>query len=236
MATAFVCGATGYTGRALVEELVRRGVHTVAHVRPDSPALATWRERFHALGAAVESTAFDEDAMAEVLSDHGVTHLFQLIGTTRRRAKAAGKSAAVSYEQVDYGLTALLVRAAARSRTDVRFVYLSSLGASPTSPLPYLRARGKAEEAVRHGGMPWVIVRPGPIGGPDREEARPLERAVAVVGDAVLDLAGVVGLRRLRDRYHSIDAHALARVLARLALDDRAAAHVFEPPYDRPVE
>lgn len=236
MSTAFVAGATGYTGRALVEELLRRGVHTVAHVRPDSPALAMWRERFGALGAEVDSTAFDEDALAEVLSDRGVTHLFVTIGTTRKRAQATGTSASESYEQVDYGLTELLVRAAARARGDVHLVYLSSLGASTSSRVPYLRARGKAEEAVRRGGMPHVIVRPGAISGPDREEARPAERLVAEAGDAVLGLAGLLGARRLRDRYHSIDARGLAAVLAQLAFDPGAAGHVFEPPWDRPVQ
>ena len=42
---AFVAGATGLTGRFVVEELVRRGVEVHAHVRSDSPRLAEWRAR-----------------------------------------------------------------------------------------------------------------------------------------------------------------------------------------------
>ena len=41
---AFVAGATGYTGRAVVERLVADGFEAVAHVRPDSSRLASERE------------------------------------------------------------------------------------------------------------------------------------------------------------------------------------------------
>lgn len=234
MATAFVFGATGYTGRALVAALRRRGEHTVAHVRPDSPDLAAWRERFAALGAEASSSAFDEDELAEVLS--GASHLFCTIGTTKKRAAAAGVAAQESYEAIDYGLTALLVRAAARARGDVHFVYLSSLGADARSANAYLRARGKAEEAVRGGGMPWTIVRASFITGPDRPEARPLEQIGARVSDALLGGLGALGLRGPRDRFHSIDAAHLADVLVRLAFDPAARRHTFEPPFERPID
>ncbi|WP_373046508.1 SDR family oxidoreductase [Vulgatibacter sp.] len=237
MSTAFVTGATGYTGRAVVEQLRKRGEHVVAHVRPDSPELAMWRERFAALGAEVDSTAWDdEDAFAEQLSDRGISHLFHLVGTTKKRAQAVGQSATESYEKVDYGLTALLVRAAARSRSDVQFTYLSSLGASATSSNAYLRARGKAEEAVRQGGMPWVIVRPSFISGPDRPEPRPLEQVGAKVSDALLGVAGALGLGTVRDRFHSIDAAHLAAVLVHLAYDPAAQRHTFEPPFTTPID
>ena len=52
-AVAFVAGATGFTGREVVAELVRRGVRTLAHVRPDSSRLDEWRERFEAMGLSL---------------------------------------------------------------------------------------------------------------------------------------------------------------------------------------
>ena len=39
---AIVLGATGLTGRFVVSHLVRAGVRTIAHVRPDSPRLREW--------------------------------------------------------------------------------------------------------------------------------------------------------------------------------------------------
>src|SRR5215208_1501420 len=68
MTTAFVAGATGYTGREVVRQLVERGVRAVAHVRPDSPRLAEWRERFAELGAEVDATPWEEPAMRASLA------------------------------------------------------------------------------------------------------------------------------------------------------------------------
>jgi uncharacterized protein YbjT (DUF2867 family) len=47
-----------------------------------------------------------------------------------------------------------------------RFVLLSSLGADSRSPHHHFRARGHAEELVRAGGIPWVILRAEILWGP----------------------------------------------------------------------
>lgn len=234
--TAFVAGATGYTGREVVRQLVGKGIHTVAHVRPDSPSLDRWRQTFHELGAEVDTTAWDELPLAERLGEIAPRLVFCLIGTTRRRGREATRDGKEeTYDSVDYGLTALLSRAAARARGERRFVYLSSLGASPLSANPYLRARGRAERAVMDSGLPWTLVRPSFITGPDREEPRPLERLAAGVADAALGVAGRLGARRVAERYHSIDASHLAEVLIRLGCDPQAAHHIYEPPFVHPL-
>src|SRR5262245_139273 len=111
MVSAFVAGATGYTGREVVRELAVRGFSVVAHVRPDSPRLGEWRARFGELGAGVkvDASPWNLDAVIAALGTHAPTHLFALLGTTRARAKAAAKNgaAAADYEAVDYGLTAM---------------------------------------------------------------------------------------------------------------------------------
>jgi uncharacterized protein YbjT (DUF2867 family) len=65
MTTAFVAGATGFTGREVVRVLRERKVDTVAHVRPDSAKLEAWRARFEAQGARVDTTAWETDAMGD---------------------------------------------------------------------------------------------------------------------------------------------------------------------------
>ncbi|HEY0970887.1 MAG TPA: NAD(P)H-binding protein [Gemmatimonadales bacterium] len=220
----FVAGATGYTGREVVRSCATLGVRTVAHVRPDSPRLPEWRERFAAVGALTDATPWEPDAMADTLARLRPTHLFALLGTTRaraRRAMAAGR-AAESYESVDYGLTHLLLGAALRAAraTGVRprFVYLSAIGAREDTRNSYVRARGRVERELRESGLPWLVVRPSFITGGDRDEARPLERVAAAVMDAALAIPGLLGARRLRDRYHSITGAELGRGMARLAL------------------
>lgn len=226
--TAFVAGATGYTGRAVVAELRRRGGRAVAHVRPGSSSLAEAGPHFEALGAEVDSTPWEPEAMAGTLRRLRPDAVFALLGTTRKRARAEGMEAAEGYERVDYGLTALLIEAAAAAGARPRFVYLSSLGADRPGSNAYLEARARAEAKLRDSGLPWTIARPSFVTGPDREESRPMERLGAGATDALLAVAGLLGARRLRDRYRSRTAAELARSLVELALDPAARDRVYE--------
>lgn len=217
-AVAWVAGATGFVGRALVPALVARGVRTLAHVRPDSSALASWQARFGAVGAEVNAAPWSHEALRDALAAAAVTHLFCVIGTTKTRARAE-RVDGDPYQAIDFGLTARLVDAAVAS-TRPRFIYLSSLGADAHARSAYLRARGQAEEAVRASGLSYRIARPAIITGAARDDARPAERAAAVVGDAALAVASWFGARTLRARYRSVDGSTLAGALAQLGFDD----------------
>ena len=227
-ATAFVAGATGYTGRAVVAACRQRGWETVAHVRPGSSGLTRWQPVFEGAGAQVDTTPWELPAMCDTLAAWQPTLVFSLLGTTRRRARGEGLEAADAYRRVDLGLTALLAEAAVASGGQPRFVYLSSLGAGSPGGNDYLRARADAETVLRASGLPWTIARPSFVTGPDREESRPAERLAAAVTDRALALAGLLGARRLRDRYRSIDAAALAAALVTAAADPRCAGEVLE--------
>jgi uncharacterized protein YbjT (DUF2867 family) len=240
--TAFVAGATGYTGRALIAELRRRGVLTIAHVRPDSPRLQDWRAEFASLGALPDQTPWDDDAMVETQAQHRPHVVYALLGTTMRRARAAraaeaaeavgstaSNAAREGYESVDYGLTALLLRATRRAAPGARFVYLSAFGVGPRARGGYMRARWKLEEELRASGLEWTIVRPAFITGPDRPERRPLERTAAIAVDAVLRVARRFGARGLHDRFRSMTAADLACALAGIGFDPAAAHRVLEP-------
>lgn len=212
--TAFVLGATGFVGREVVRQLCVRGTPVIAHVRPDSAKLADWQARFGELGATVDTTAWDAAALAARLREVAPAQLYILIGTTRSKAKTEAIAGDI-YEQVDLGLTVLAVEAARASEVRPRLVYLSSVGADRDARAAYLRARGKAEDAVMGAGLPWVIARPSIITG-ERDEARRGESTAAVVGDGLLAVVGVLGGRKLRDRYRSTTGDVLASALIRL--------------------
>jgi uncharacterized protein YbjT (DUF2867 family) len=227
-AAAFVAGATGYTGREVVAALCAAGIRTIAHVRPDSPRLEEWRTRFLALGAEVDSTPWDDAAMSETLTRLAPTQVYALLGTTRHRAKGEGRSARDAYEQVDYGLTALLIRATVTCGSRPRFLYLSSAGLSEGTSNPYMQARVRAEADVRASGLPFTLARPSFITGADRDDSRPMERVGAALGDGLLAFVGALGGKGVRARYRSTTNTVLAHALVRLAADPAAENRVAQ--------
>ena len=217
MSKAFVAGATGLTGREVVRVLRERGVDVHAHVRPDSRELDAWRRRFGALGAEVDTTPWTDDAMRARLTALAPTHVFALLGTTKKRGRASGH--ADTYESVDYGLSAILLRASIACGSRPRFVYLSSMGVTAKTKNPYLAVRHRLETELRASGLPWFAARPSFIVG-ERDEDRPLEKVGSAVGDGLLALVGLLGAKKMRESYRSQTGAELAQALVKLALDE----------------
>ncbi len=213
--TAFVLGATGHVGREFVRQLCVRGTKTIAHVRPDSKKLETWRTTFEGHGAAINTAAWLVDELAEQLKATAPDHVYILIGTTRNRAKEDAVQGDI-FESIDLGRTQLAVDAIKQAGIAPRVVYLSSVGAAANARSAYLKARGKAEAIVRQSGLPWVIARPSIITG-ERDESRFGESTAAFVGDGLLALASLFGGKQLRARYRSTTPDVLASALIRLA-------------------
>jgi nucleoside-diphosphate-sugar epimerase len=225
---AFVAGATGYVGRNVVGELARRGAAAVAHVRPDSPRLAEFEALFASLGAGIDITPWDDTALAATFRKLRPAVIFSLLGTTRARIQQAADPRRADYEAVDYGLTAMLIRAAKTLETKPRFVYLSAVGVGPTARGAYYEARWKAESELRASGLPHIVARPSFITGPDREEDRAFEKIAAGSLNVAAGLAGAFGFGKVRDRYLSLTGPEIARGLVALALDPATPGGVYE--------
>jgi nucleoside-diphosphate-sugar epimerase len=215
--TAFVAGATGFVGRAVVERLCERKERVIAHVRPSSPRLDEWKRRF----PEIDVSPWERDALSKAIASAQATHVYCCIGTTRAQARADALGGDI-YEQVDHQLTRMLCDAAVASGRRPRIIYLSSIGADATARSAYFAARGRAEDAVRGCGLPWIIVRPSMIAGAGegarRDDGRALEKAGAVALDGVLAVAGLFA-RKTRARYRSITPEALSEALVRFGQD-----------------
>lgn len=229
--TAFVAGATGYTGREVVRILAESGVHTVAHIRPKSLKLEEYKPHFESHGAVVVTTPWDEREMCKCMTEVQPDIVFCLIGTTRARKNASDNPKNHSYHAIDFGLTELLVHACQQAEIQPRFVYISAIGVGPNATTSYMKARWMAERCVVESELPYTVVRPAFISGPGRGESRPGERVAAAVGDAVLGALGALGADRLRDRYSSMTNTELAEHLVDLALSPEAV-NVVVDAYD----
>ncbi len=221
---ALVFGATGYTGRALLRELTRRGGSVTAHVRPESRRMPSLSEQ---PGVTVAVCDWQPQRLQELVQRAQPERVFSVIGTT----KAHGRRERISgdiYDKVDRELTERALRAVQQAAPQAVFVYLSSLGVKPGTNNAYLRARAHVEAALVESGLAYVIARPSFITGADRDERRPLERIGARLADGLLERGAAVGAARLRDRYHSLTGSELARALVRASEQPECRNRILE--------
>ena len=142
-----VAGASGKTGRLLVEQLLARAQEVRALVRREAAAAA-----LAALGA--------EPVVADLTGDVADTAL-----GCDAVVFAAGAGMSGDPEEVDYRGAVKLIEAAAAQGVP-RFVMVSSLGTGyaermPEMLKPYLAAKRKAEKVLAESTLSYTTVKPG---------------------------------------------------------------------------
>lgn len=153
MAAVFLTGASGFMGRRVSAELLRRG-HTVrALVRRGSEGKA-------AAGCEeVVGDPFDSSSYGARVA--GCDTLVQLIGVAH-----PNPSKAAQFRSVDLASARAAVTAACAAGVR-HFVYVSVAHPAPVMR-EYIAARTEAEEAIRAAGLNATILRPWYVLGPGR--------------------------------------------------------------------
>jgi uncharacterized protein YbjT (DUF2867 family) len=174
-----VTGATGNTGRALLEALTGRGIPARAMVRRDAD-----RDGLPA-GAQVAVADFD-DAGSVAAALQGAGQAYLVTPSSERAAQQQRQFADL----------------AARAGVG-HLVVLSQLGASGTSPVRFLRWHAEVEEHVRGLGIGYTFLRPNLFFQGLLAFARPISaegRFYAPIGDArvsaidIRDIAAVAAV------------------------------------------
>lgn len=144
-----VTGATGCVGRALLPTLVDAGGQVRVYVRRDVP-------EYRALGVKVAVGEADHEGRLESALEQ-VHTLVHLVGGPLPDRD-------VTVEWLNLTTTEVAIRAAENAEVR-RVLFLSPLGADPSSEHPYLAAKGRAEGVVRGATMEHAIFRCSPILG-----------------------------------------------------------------------
>ena len=148
-----LAGGSGFIGRHLCGELLDRGHDVTALSRsPDDDALPDGVET--AMG---DVRAYDSIADAFEQRDAAVN----LVALSPLFEPGGGNE---MHDQVHRQGTKHCVEAAEAAGVS-RFLQLSALGADPDGPTHYIRAKGRAEEAVRDSDLDWTVVRPSVVFG-----------------------------------------------------------------------
>jgi NADH dehydrogenase len=177
-------GATGYVGSRVVRKLLRREHDVRALVRrPDRAG------PLEDLGVQLLAGDLnDADALAALVAGAGaVVHLVGII------VEARGQT----FEVVHVAGTRALLAAANDAGVQL-MVHMSALGArSAAGATRYHQTKWQAEEAVRGGGLPHVILRPSLIAGPGNAALKTivdmirLSPVVPVIGNGRYELQPV---------------------------------------------
>ena len=146
--TIALTGATGFVGKAVLDEAVRREDPVRALTRRSQAARAhvEWIEGDLSNPAALATMCHEADAVIHVA------------GLTNTPDPA-------EFEDANVGGTERLI-AAAKEKKVKRFVFVSSLSAREPGLSAYGASKAKAEKLVEASGLDWTIVRPPGVYGP----------------------------------------------------------------------
>ena len=193
-----VTGASGLVGSRLCVELVRTGWKVRAIVR--NTAKAAQRLGHLNLEMRVGDIRDPESMRAAMKEAGSLVHL----------AAVAIEKGGDSYASINAEATQVIVDAA-KAESVERIVYMSQNGSDSSSPFPFLRSKGVAQDIVTESTAKWTVLRPSVIFGPDDEFVNVLARLVRL-SPAVFPLPGG-GTARFQPVAVSDIARAVIKVL-----------------------
>lgn len=196
--TAILLGATGLTGRLLLERLVaddsyeRIKLFSRRTSENNSPKITEFN------GDMLQLENFKDDFTAD--------EVFCCVGTTSSKTKDR-----TIYKAIDYGIP-LAASKLAKANNIPAFLVISALGANAESRIFYNRTKGEMEQAVLNQGIPnTYILRPSLIMG-ERDEKRIGES----IGAVLLKLVSLFLVGRWK-KYRAIEADRIASAMISLA-------------------
>ena len=219
MSSLFIAGATGATGTVVVPKARAAGLRVIPHVRPKTAGK-------HPLGKdpdALICDLSDEAALDKAMA--GCDAIACLVGTTRHRF-AQGDS----YESSDYQPVIDLIESAKRAGGPAKyFILLSALGSRKGSG--YLGWKFRAEEAVRHSGLPFTMLRPSffDSSGTGAQPSDGKSRTPPPIYGGLMSLIGKLpGLHDFAERVRPISLDELADAIVKIAIARGPVGQVLE--------
>jgi uncharacterized protein YbjT (DUF2867 family) len=139
-----VVGSTGQLGGLITRKLLDQGKDVRILVRPTSD---------HASLVAAGAKPVPGD-LKDPASVRWAVQGVETVITTANSARRDGED---NVQTVDLVGNATLVDAAREAGVG-HFIFVSALGSTPESPIPFIAAKGRTEQRIRDSGMPFTIL------------------------------------------------------------------------------
>ncbi len=199
-------GATGFVGRNVLRELLKRDYVAICLVRSKEHLESVSRDLDASRIVAVEGSLFDGSALNDAVAQaQAAIHLVGIILERPSRGQTFDRIHRQGTSNVVHALEQANVR---------RYVHMSALGTRPTAVSNYHKTKFAAEEHVRGSGLSWTIFRPSLIHGPDGEFMRLMKRFVCGLIPPVIPYFGS-GQARLQPVSVKDVAHCFVDALER---------------------
>lgn len=196
--TAIILGATGLTGKILLENLLMDSRYEKVKLFSRSPVGVAHQK--------IEEHLIDLFELENVSDKFKADEVFCCIGTTKK--KTPDKNI---YRKIDFGIPLSAAKLAKENGIGT-FLVISALGADPTSKIFYNRTKGEMENAVLKMNIPnTFILQPSLITG-QRNEKRTLE-SLAMNSMGLVDKLLIGPLKK----YRGIEAETIAEAMIYLA-------------------
>ena len=196
--TALILGATGLTGKLLLNRLLADDAYECVKVFSRRDLGLTHPKLKVFIGDLLKLNRFESDFIGD--------DVFCCIGTTANKTKDRDK-----YKQVDSGIPTAAAKLCKKQGIE-NFLVVSALGANAESQIFYNRTKGEMEQLVLKQEIPnTYILRPSLIKG-FREEKRMGE----TIGAFVMSIAQAFLIGKYK-KYRAIDADAISKAMHHLA-------------------
>ncbi len=230
----WICGATGFCGTGVIQTILSQNHlltalqaqkdQVIAHLRKDSPHAAQfdqkpeWQNAIACQELIIVKENWDEklEATFEAIAPDIV---FCALGTTQKRAKREQ----TSYETIDRDLTLKMLtmcQKQAKNGKSPLVIYVSAMGIAWAKWSRYLQMRADVESAILQSDLPHVILRPGFLTGPTRDDFRLLEKFGGQISESLADLFHVIGLDEAANQSRPISAEVMGGAVWQLIHGD----------------
>jgi uncharacterized protein YbjT (DUF2867 family) len=155
-----VAGATGIVGGMITRRLLEQGKEVRILVRHNSPSEQLAKEgRATSAEELIEAGA--EPVYGDLRDRASLDAALEGIETVISTANSVGRGGKDNPQSVDLEGNRNLIEAAREAGVE-HFVFVSSLGADPDHPVPFMRGKGQSESSLRESGMDYTILAPTP--------------------------------------------------------------------------